>query len=198
VRAHRLPWRSTTAWILVAVFGLQSLQFYAISAWLPNIYVERGWEVAAAGALVAVFNGIGLITTIGVPLFADRLGARRPQLITAAVVGTVALVGIILVPEPGYLWAAILGLSLGTIFPLALTLPIDVADDPARVGSVAALMLLGGYALSAIGPVVLGAARDATGDFAASLWLLVGIGVAMIATCALLSPARLHRGIGRG
>ena len=115
----------------------------------------------------------------------------------AAVIGTVALVGITLVPDPAYLWVAILGLALGAIFPLVLTLPLDVADDPARVGSVAALMLLGGYILSSTGPVVLGAARDLTGNFEASLWLLSLVGVGLTATCLLLSPARLRRGIGR-
>ena len=137
------------------------------------------------------------LTTIGVPLVADRFGARRPQLLIAAAIGTVALSGIILVPDPAFLWVAILGLALGTVFPLALTLPIDVADDPARVGSVAALMLLGGYVLSSVGPVLLGAARDVTGDFTASLWLLVGVGVLLVASCALLSPERLREGIGR-
>ena len=173
---------SPTAWILVLVFGLQSMQFYGVSAWIPNVYIERGWTVAAAGALVAVFNGVGLLTTIGVPLVADRLGARRGQLFVAAVVGTLGFVGIALVPDPAYLWVAILGLALGAIFPLVLTLPIDVADDAARVGSVAALMLLGGYVLSSVGPVLLGAARDVTSSFEASLWLLALVGVALAAS----------------
>ena len=58
-------------------------------------------------------------------------------------------------------------------------------------------MLLGGYVLSSVGPVLLGAARDVTGDFTASLWLLVGVGVLLVASCALLSPERLREGIGR-
>ena len=112
-------------------------------------------------------------------------------------IGTLAFVGIALVPDPAYLWVAILGLALGAIFPLVLTLPLDVADDAARVGSVAALMLLGGYVLSSAGPVVLGAARDLTGSFEASLWLLAIVGVVLAASCLLLSPERLRRGIGR-
>jgi CP family cyanate transporter-like MFS transporter len=83
------------------------------------------------------------------------------------------------------------------IYPLVLTLPIDVSDDPGQVGSVAALMFLGGYFISAAGPVLLGAARDLTGDFEASLWLLVVFGVILVVACASLSPARLHRGIRR-
>jgi CP family cyanate transporter-like MFS transporter len=194
---RRLPWRDATAWLLVVAFGLQSVLFYGIVAWLPNAFVERGWNATDAGALIAVFNGIGLITTIGVPLFADRLGARRPQLLVSAAIAVVGLVGIVLVPDLAFAWVAVLGLSLGAVFPLVLTLPLDVADDPARVGSVAAFMLLGGYMLSSLGPVVLGATRDVTGDFQASLWLLVGVSIALVVSCLPLSPARLRRGIHR-
>jgi CP family cyanate transporter-like MFS transporter len=109
----------------------------------------------------------------------------------------VALVGIIVAPTLAYGWIAILGLALGAVFPLVLTLPLDVTDDPGQVGSVAALMLFGGYILSSLGPFILGAARDVTGDFGASLWLLVAIGVVLIGCCTLLSPDRLRRGIRR-
>jgi MFS transporter, CP family, cyanate transporter len=193
--ARRLPWRAPTAWLLILVFGLQSILFYGVVAWLPNIFVERGWTADAAGALVAVFNGVGLVTTIGLPLVADRFGARRQQLTVASLVAVVVLVMLIAAPDLAFLWVAILGLSLGAVFPLVLTLPLDVASDPAEVGSVAALMLLGGYVLSAVGPVLLGAARDLTGDFGTSLILLVALAVVLTIACTTLSPARLRLGI---
>jgi MFS transporter, CP family, cyanate transporter len=195
--ARRLPWGDRTGWLLVLVFGLQSVLFYGIVSWLPNAFVERGWNTTDAGALIGVFNGVGLLTTIGVPLVADRLGARRPQLLFSSAVAVFALLGIIEAPELAFAWVAILGLSLGAVFPLVLTLPLDVADDPSRVGSVAALMLLGGYVLSSVGPVVLGAARDISGDFGASLWMLVAIAVALVVSCLPLSPDRLRRGVRR-
>jgi len=195
--ARRLPWRDPTAWMLVLVFGLQSILFYGIVSWLPNAFVERGWDEASAGLLIGVFNGVGLITTIGLPLVADRLGTRRGQLVVSSAIAVVGLVAIIGAPDLAFLWVSILGLSLGAVFPLVLTLPLDVTDDPARVGSVAALMLLGGYFLSSMGPVVLGVARDITGDFGASLWLLVGIAIVLVVSCLTLSPDRLRRGIHR-
>ncbi|HEX7345705.1 MAG TPA: MFS transporter [Candidatus Limnocylindrales bacterium] len=195
--ARRLPWRDPTGWLLVAVFGLQSVLFYGVVAWLPNAFVERGWDETSAGALVAVFNGVGLLTTIGLPIVADRLGSRRSQLLASSVVAVVGFVAVIAAPELAFLWVAILGLALGAVFPLVLTLPLDVTDDPSRVGSVAALMLLGGYILSSTGPVILGAARDITGDFGASLGLLVVFGVVLVASCLTLSPERLQRGIHR-
>ena len=196
--ARRLPWRDPTGWLLVVVFGLQSVLFYGVVSWLPNAFVERGWDETSAGALVAVFNGVGLITTIGLPIVADRLGSRRSQLLASSVVAVVGFIAVIAAPGLAFVWVAILGLALGAVFPLVLTLPLDVTDDPARVGSVAALMLFGGYVLSSTGPVILGAARDITGDFGASLWLLVAFGVVLVASCLTLSPARLQRGIHRG
>lgn len=197
-QARRLPWKSGTAWLLILVFGLQSVLFYGIVSWLPNVFVERGWDPAQAGALVAVFNGIGLLTTIGVPLVADRIGgSRRRQLLAAAATSVLGLAGVATAPELAFFWVAFLGLSLGAIFPLVLTLPLDVADDPARVGSVAAMMLLGGYVLSSLGPVVLGAARDITGNFAASEWILVAVAIVEVIACLPLSPSRLRRGIQR-
>ena len=195
--ARRLPWRDSTAWLLVVVFGLQSVLFYGIVSWLPNAFVEQGWSATEAGALIGVFNGVGLVTTIGLPLVADRLGRRRPQLLVSSAVAVAALVGVIVLPELAYGWVAILGLALGAVFPLALTLPLDVADEPAKVGSVAALMLLGGYILSSAGPVLLGAARDVSGNFTASLWMLVGLSIALVVSCLPLSPERLRRGVQR-
>jgi CP family cyanate transporter-like MFS transporter len=197
VPLRHLPWRSATGWLLVLLFGLQSILFYGVVAWLPNAFVERGWSTRDAGALIAVFNGVGLITTIGIPLIADRLGARRRQLIAASILAIVPLVGVIVAPPLAFLWVGLAGLALGAVFPLVLTLPLDVADDPSQVGSVAALMLLGGYAISSTGPVLLGTARDITGRFDLSLWMLVGIAVLLVLTCIPLSAGRLRRGVRR-
>ncbi len=192
-RAPRLPWRTATAWLLVVVFGLQSILFYGVVAWLPNTFVERGWAAADAGSLVAIFNAVGLTTTIGIPLVADPFAARRPGLLVASCTATLAFAALTLLPALAYPAVGLLGLALGAVFPLALTLPLDVTDDPGQAGSVAALMLLGGYILSSLAPFILGVARDLTGDFTASLWLLVGVSVALAVASLLLTPARLRR-----
>ena len=132
-----------------------------------------------------------------VPLAADRIGSRRGQM--ALVAGSVlaALLGLLAVPDAAVLWAILLGIGLGGIFPLCLTLPVDVAHRPAEVGAVAALMLLGGYLISGLGPVVLGLVRDATGSFAASLFLMAVLAAALVAACLTLTRERLGRGVGR-
>jgi CP family cyanate transporter-like MFS transporter len=86
--------------------------------------------------------------------------------------------------------AGLLGFGIGAFFPLVLTLPVDVARDPAEAASITALMLMVGYLVSSVAPVALGLVRDVTGDFATVLWLLVGLAVAMV-------PLALSIGSGR-
>ena len=191
----RLPWRSRTAWLLVTVFGLQSVIYFSLIAWLPSMYIERGWPHQEAANLVAIITGVGLLATLSVVVAADRLGSRRVQLVAVTSSILAGVVGVAALPDLGVAWAIVLGLGLGAVFPLAMTLPVDVAGDPDDVGPAAALMLLGGYLLSATGPVTLGALRDLTGSFEASLVLLVVAAALLIGASLQLSPQRLGLGV---
>jgi len=195
VRLAALPWRSPLAWGLVAVFGLQSILYYGTISWLPDAEVERGWSETAAGSLIAVLHLAGLVSGMAVPFVADRLGTRRVQLLVTAVVAGVGFIGVSALPAATWLWVGFIGFGLGAIFPLCLVLPVDVARRPAEVGAVAALMLLGGYLISGFGPVLLGLVRDATGDFSASLWLLVALSGALLLAILTLTPGRLRHGL---
>jgi CP family cyanate transporter-like MFS transporter len=193
----RIPWRRPSAWLLGAIFGSQSILFYGGITWLASIYTERGWGEFEAGGLVALFTGIGIVPTLAVPLIADRWGTRRSQLSVAAVLSTAGALIIALTPgeAPGSLVTVaavvLLGLGIGAYFPLALTLPVDVAVDPADAASVSALMLLVGYSLAATSPVLLGFVRDTAGDFVAVTWILVAVAVAQLPLSLSLSSKRL-------
>ena len=193
VAPPHIAWSHPAGWVLGLIFGLQSIVFYGVAAWLAAIYVDRGWTEAAAAQLVAIFIAFSLLATVTLPLLADRIGTRRGQLVGAAMTTLVGLVGLALVPDPAFLWAMILGLGTGAIFPVVLTLPVDAGGTAGDVAATAARMLLIGYVLSAIGPFLLGFARDVTGNFVTSLWLLVGLSVLLVALSAIITPERLHR-----
>jgi len=192
----RLPWRRKSAWLLGLVFASQSTLFYGAITWLASAYVEQGWTVGQAAGLIALFNGVGLLASLSIPLLADRFGTRRSQMTTAAILAAVGSLGVVLSAgappgSPVALGAAaLLGIGIGAFFPLVLTLPVDVARDPAEAASITALMLLVGYLLSSVAPVALGLVRDVTGDFATVLWILVALAVAMV-------PLALSIGSGR-
>jgi CP family cyanate transporter-like MFS transporter len=81
------------------------------------------------------------------------------------------------------------------MFPLVMTLPVDVGRRPAEVGAVAAMMLGVGYTIGAISPLALGAARDLTGSYATTLWLTAAAGAVLIGLCAAMSRERIGRGV---
>jgi len=191
--APRLPWRRPRAWALAFVFGTQSVLFYAAVSWLPTVYVERGWSPSDAGLLLALMNGTGLVATFGGPGLAERFGSRRGHLLAAAAFSLVGLLGVTTAPDLAVLSVVVLGVGLGAVFPLALALPVDLAERRDEVGGLAAIMLFGGYVISSLAPVVLGVIRDATGGFELGLWLLVGIAILLAGACWWFIPAGLGR-----
>ena len=148
----RLPLGRRIVWALVAVFALQSIVYYGLISWMPDSFQERGWSDQAAGALVGVMSIAALPSGLLLPFFADRLGSRRQWLGLSAGAILVATIGIASVPGGGWAWAALAGLGIGATFPLTLTLPLDVANEPAETGAVVGLMLGAGYTIAATGP----------------------------------------------
>lgn len=194
-----LPWRRPSAWLLGLVFASQSTLFYGSITWLASAYVERGWSVGQAAGLIAYFNTVGLVASLAVPFFADRIGTRRSQMAAAAVLAVAGSLAVVLTPDAGpgslvpYAAMTILAWGIGAFFPLALTLPVDIAREPSEAASLSALMLLAGYLISSVAPVLLGVLRDTTGNFDAVLWALVGIAVVMVPMALSLGQGRLDR-----
>ena len=190
-RPLRLPFSNPLAWRLVAAFFFMSSIFYGLNSWLPDIYVERGWSESDAGALLAVLNTISIPCGFAAAWAADHWGERRTWLAGAASLELAALGGILAVPSAGWLWAVVLGIAIGPLFPLTMTLPLDAAERPAEVAALAGMMLGVGYTLAALSPLLLGVLRDQTGSFTAVLWALTAAAAALVAVDATVSPRRL-------
>lgn len=186
----RLPLRSPVAWLLVAVFALMGQAYYGLNAWLPDAYVERGWDDTTAGWLLAAMNGTAIAASFVVPWLSDRHGGRRPWLIAMSGLFLVAAIGLVTLSGTAMLWALLAGVAQGGCFSLVMTLPLDLETLPERVGALVAMMLGFGYTLAALAPFVLGAIRDATGSFDAVLWACVGFLAALVLAAAALPRAR--------
>ena len=195
---HQLPVRQPIAWIIGVLFGLQSWLFYGATAWLPSAFVERGWDESGAAVLLSIVYVASLVATLLVPAGSAAGLSRRMMLALAAVSALAGLLGLVAIPGAAVGWAIALGLGMGAIFTLVLTLPTDISHDPRAVGAIASLMFLIGYPMASAGPFVLGAARDLTGSFSVSLWVLVAVAAAMLPLIATLTPHRLRLTDGSG
>jgi CP family cyanate transporter-like MFS transporter len=182
----RLPWRSRTAWLLVAIFGAMGSAYYGLNAWLPDAYGERGWSDSSAGLLLAAMNLTAIPCSFIVPWLSDRHGGRRPWLAGVTLFFAVGAVGLVALPGAAYLWALLAGIAQGGAFALVMTLPLDFETTRERVGALVGLMLGVGYSIAAVAPFVLGAVRDVTGSFDAVLWVCAGFACLLVVLVNLL------------
>ena len=195
VSVPRLPWRSTTAWLLVAVFALMACAYYGLNAWLPDAYAERGWSDGSAGLLLAMMNLTAIPASFVIPYLSDRTGSRTPFLLGLSLCFITGAVTLVAIPGLAYAGALLAGIAQGGLFALVMTLPLDFERTPKRVGALVAMMLGLGYTIGATSPFVLGAVRDATGSFDAVLWLAAGFLTAQF--FVLLALTRRHPSAGR-
>lgn len=195
--AAALAARRGEVWDIVAMFALMSLIYYGFVAWLPDAYVEHGWSEASAAGVMAVLTAAQIPGGMIVASLADR--HRRAFVLGFAMLGLLGSAGLAAAPPAAWVWSALVGLSIGALFPLVLTLPLDLEDHPAGVAAVIGVVLGAGYSVAALAPTLLGALRDLSGTFAGALWSLVAVAVLLLAfshrvlsrTPARAAPARI-------
>lgn len=185
-----LPWRSRSAWVLVAFFCAQSAMAYAVLGWLAPAYVARGWSDAAAGALLGVNQLAQLVAALVLPALTDRTADLRRTLAGAATATVGGLVWLLAAPDllP---WGAatLLGLGLGGGFSLGLVLLVRSAADAGESSRLTALAFLVSYTVAAAAPVLVGLLRDATDGFTVPF-----AGLLAVAVSQLLIVTRLTTG----
>lgn len=186
-------WRSATAWQLAVFMGGQSLLFYSVLAWLPALLQDRGVSLAVSGGMLSLYNLLGIAGALVLPpLAARRPDQRVPAFLTAAgwVIG---LGGLWLVPGWYVGWTVLLGLTQGAGIAMALTLIVLRARDSDVARELSGMVQMTGYLLAASGPLVVGALRDRSGDWAWSLAALLAVAGAMLVAA---DGAGRHRVVG--
>jgi CP family cyanate transporter-like MFS transporter len=86
----KLILRSPMAWAIMALFGIQSLGFYALLAWLPSLAIDSGMNPTDAGSLLS------LMTVIGVPLgliLSSNFGRFKTLSLVGTLISIVTLTG---------------------------------------------------------------------------------------------------------
>lgn len=169
----KLVLRSPIAWSIVGLFGIQSLGFYALLAWLPTLAVDGGLTPSDAGALLS------LMTFVGVPvgLILSVNFARFKSLALAGVlISMVTIAGMILLLAGQWVAAAIvIGIGQASSFPLSLSL-ISTRAANQRLTTMLSSMAQGiGYLISAAGTFLFGWLATVTGGWQLSVITLIAL-----------------------
>jgi CP family cyanate transporter-like MFS transporter len=178
--SRRAILRDRVALLVTLFFGLQSLSFYVMLAWLPDILQQdAGLSPAAAGGLLALATALGAPASLIVPGLAARHRHQGWWVALAGVLMGVPLVGLMVAPAAApVLWTLLYGLGTGVAFPLAMTLVLLRTRDVAQTGRLSAAAQSTGYLLAATGPLSVGLLHDLTDGWGPGLVLLLVLTIA--------------------
>ncbi|MGA8118126.1 MAG: MFS transporter [Actinocatenispora sp.] len=159
------PARTRLGWALAVYMGTQSLQAYVVFGWLARIFTDAGYPPGTAGLLVSVVTAIGMPIALLLPTLAGRGASQRPYVVLLIGCYIAGYLGLMFWPHAGaVIWAVLIGIG-GGAFPLALLMVGLRSRTPAGTSSLSAFAQSVGYLIAAVGPVLVGYLRDATGGW---------------------------------
>ncbi|MBV8776752.1 MAG: MFS transporter [Alphaproteobacteria bacterium] len=183
--------RTRAFWLLLLYTALVYPIQAGISLHMAPHLIEHAIAPAVTATIVSTYSLMSAAASIVCGLLPRRVPIRFPM----AAIGACLLVSPLLMagiaaPADAYLASALFGFGVGGVLTL---LPVAWADyfGRANFGAIRGVALSAQVVAQAIGPMVSGVLRDATGDYRLSLVVFAALGALSIA--AALGASRPRR-----
>ncbi|OSB19197.1 transporter [Clostridium sporogenes] len=171
-------WKSSLAWQVSLFMGLQSLVFYSMVAWMPEILMQKGMSSNRAGWMLSLMQLALIPFTFIVSVLAGRRSNQRSLVISGCLFILIGILGLLYGSSQFvFLWIIILGIGGGFAFSLSMmffSLRTENSNEAAQLSGMAQSL---GYLLAAFGPILFGFLHDATNSWKVPLQALIGITV---------------------
>lgn len=162
--------RNRDVWAISLLFGTQSIGFYATLAWLPTILQSLNFSAVTAGNYLALMTLIGIPMGIFMPAILKVLGNSKNALMVSSLSAFLGIVGLALFESTFTLfWIMLMGIGLGSAFPLILNVITQRASNPAVTTSLSSFAQGVGYFIAALFSYLIGV----IGTYSWSVALLV-------------------------
>ncbi len=168
-------WKSSLAWQVSSFMGVQSLMFFTLITWLPDMLISRGMSASEAGYAASFMQITALIGTFLAPIVATRY---QQQSGLNLLLSLTYLLGFSLLFPLGIginlLGIAITGLCMGASISMAYTLIALRTSRDQTTASLSGMAQSSGYYLAAFGPLFFGMAYDIWQDWDLLIFLMLG------------------------
>ena len=167
-------WKSPLAWQITFYAGLQSMIFYCLIAWLPDILTQKGVDPQQAGFILSSMQIASIPVIFFGSLLAGQKANHRTLVISGILCYIIGFLGILF--SEGiitYLWAILFGIAGGLTFSLTMmffTMRTRTAQEAAQLSGMAQSI---GYLLAAAGPMLFGYLRDALDNWRIPVYILI-------------------------
>lgn len=190
IRKKTTFYKNPRAWVLGIFFGLGTSAYTCVLAWLPPYYFDLGWQDKESGLILAFLTSVEVFAGLAIPVIAIRNKDRRGTLFFLLFCIIIGFSGLIIKPQSlALLWASLLGLGIGGLFPMSLIVTMDHVEDPMQAGKLTAFVQGIGYMIAAISPLVAGYIKDTYSSFTTAWAMLAVIAGLMIFIAQRFKPA---------
>lgn len=174
-------WKSKLAWQVTLFMGAQSVMYFTMVTWLPDMLIARGMTPVKAGLALSYMQLISLIGTFFVPNLLIKL---KEQSNVILIVGIGYLIGYsaLFIQNDAVAFAAltIIGIGSGASLSIAYTLISLRSAEDLTTAKLSGMVQSAGYILAALGPLVFGISLDLFDNWDILIWFLLIMSVQFI------------------
>jgi CP family cyanate transporter-like MFS transporter len=167
-------WKSKLAWQVTLFMGAQSVMYFTMVTWLPDMLIARGLSPVKAGLALSYMQLISLIGTFFVPNFLIRLKEQSGVIL---IVGIGYLIGYsaLFIQNEVVVFTAltIIGIGSGASLSIAYTLISLRSAEDLTTARLSGMVQSAGYILAALGPLVFGVSLDLFDNWNILIWFLL-------------------------
>lgn len=161
VFAPKNVWKSKLAWQITLFMGAQSVMYFTLITWLPDMLISRGMNPVNAGFISSLMQIVSLIGSYFAPGILLKLKEQSKVIMIVGIGYIIGYVG--LLPQIEWLTYAsltVIGLGLGASLSIVYTLiSLRTAEDR-TTAKLSGMVQSSGYVLAALGPMLFGISLD--------------------------------------
>ena len=167
-------WKSRLAWQVTLFMGAQSVMYFTMITWLPDMLIARGMSPVKAGISISYMQVISLIGTFFVPGILIRL-REQSKVILLVGLGYFVGYGALFVHNELVTFAAltIIGIGSGASLSIAYTLISLRSAEDLTTAKLSGMVQSAGYILAALGPLLFGISLDLFANWNILIWFLL-------------------------
>ena len=182
VKQAKNVWKSRLAWQVTLFMGAQSVMYFTMITWLPDMLIARGMSPVNAGIALSYMQLISLIGTFFAPNLLMRLKQQSGVVLTVGL-GYLIGYGALFITNEIVTFAAltIIGIGSGASLSIAYTLISMRTAEDLTTAKLSGMVQSAGYVLAALGPLVFGISLDLFDNWNILIWFLLAMTVQFIA-----------------
>jgi CP family cyanate transporter-like MFS transporter len=167
-------WKSRLAWQVTLFMGAQSVMYFTMITWLPDMLIARGMSPVNAGIALSYMQLISLIGTFFAPNLLMRL-KQQSGVVLIVGIGYLVGYGSLFITNEIITFASltIIGVGSGASLSIAYTLISMRTAEDLTTAKLSGMVQSAGYVLAALGPLVFGISLDFFDNWNILIWFLL-------------------------